>query len=98
MSTGRFTYPIYADSMLPASDACEKCHWPEKFAQDRSDVIKHYGSDEKNTLITTFLLLKVGGGTQRQGQGYGIHWHIENKVEFIATDELKQNIIKNAIS
>lgn len=92
MSTGNFTYPIYADSMLPASDACEKCHWPEKFANDRSEIIKHYQTDEKNTLITTYLLMKIGGGTQRQGQGYGIHWHIENKVEFIATDELKQNI------
>jgi hypothetical protein len=78
--------------MLPARDACEKCHWPEKFAQDRATVIKHYDTSEKNTLITTFLLLKVGGGTQREGLGYGIHWHIENKVEFIATDDLKQNI------
>jgi hypothetical protein len=43
-------------------------------------------------LISTFLMMKTGGGTQREGRGYGIHWHIENKVEFIAEDELKQTI------
>jgi hypothetical protein len=38
------------------------------------------------------MLLKIGGGTTRAGQGQGIHWHIENKVEYVATDPQRQNI------
>lgn len=91
-SSGQFTFPLYATSMIPARESCERCHWPEKFANDRSVVVKHYEDDAKNTMISTYLLLKTGGGTQREGLGKGIHWHIENDVEFIATDELKQNI------
>jgi hypothetical protein len=37
-------------------------------------------------------MMKIGGGTKRQGLGRGIHWHVENKVTFQATDELQQNI------
>ncbi|HEX9076331.1 MAG TPA: NapC/NirT family cytochrome c [Anaerolineae bacterium] len=91
-SSGNFKFPVYADSMLPARESCEKCHWPEKFADDRAVTIKHYDTDEKNTQIATYLLLKTGGGTEREGRGLGIHWHIENQVTFVATDELKQNI------
>jgi nitrate/TMAO reductase-like tetraheme cytochrome c subunit len=92
LSSGQYTFPLYAEEMLPARDACERCHWPEKFSNDRSVIIKNYDTDEKNSLISTFLMLKTGGGAQREGRGYGIHWHIENKIEFIAEDELKQNI------
>lgn len=91
-STGQFTFPLYAREMLPARDSCERCHWPEKFSADRSIAVKHYDNDEQNTEIVTYFLMKTGGGTRREGRGFGIHWHIENQVDFIATDELKQNI------
>lgn len=38
------------------------------------------------------MLLKTGGGAKREGLGRGIHWHIVNKVEYYAIDELSQNI------
>lgn len=88
----QFTFPVYASSMLPAREACERCHWPEKFSADRVVVKKEFEDDEKNSEIATYLILKTGGGTHREGRGFGIHWHIENQVDFIATDELKQNI------
>ncbi len=91
-SSGDYTFPVFASSMLPARESCEKCHWPEKFANDRAVTIKHYSNDEKNTQIVTYLLLKTGGGTAREGLGLGIHWHIENQVYFISTDDQKQNI------
>jgi nitrate/TMAO reductase-like tetraheme cytochrome c subunit len=91
-ASDQYTFPIYATTMEPARESCEKCHWPEKFSNDKVVTIKHYSDDAANTPVTTLLVLKVGGGTQRQGQGFGIHWHIENQVEFIATDPLKQNI------
>lgn len=91
-SSGQFNFPVHASSMLPARESCERCHWPEKFSADRSIAVRHYDNDEKNTEIITYLLMKTGGGTQREGRGYGIHWHIENQVYFIAMDELKQSI------
>ncbi|CAG0945927.1 Cytochrome c-type protein ImcH [Anaerolineae bacterium] len=92
LSSGQYHFPLYATGMLPAREACERCHWPEKFSNDRSVTVRRYDTDEKNSPITTYLLVKTGGGTARAGQGIGIHWHIENKIDFIAQDELKQNI------
>jgi nitrate/TMAO reductase-like tetraheme cytochrome c subunit len=87
-----YTYPIYATNMRPARDTCEKCHNPDKFSDDSLREIKTFQNDLANTPFSVFLSLKTGGGTTRQGLGKGIHWHIENKVMYYATDELQQNI------
>lgn len=92
MLTGSYKYPIVAKNMRPARDACENCHKPEKFSTDTLVEIKHYSEDEDNTPSSVFLVVKTGGGTQREGLGYGIHWHIENPVYFYATDRERQNI------
>jgi hypothetical protein len=92
MVLGTYTYPIMAKNMRPARDACENCHKPETFNSDKLVELKHYSTDEKNTLFSTVLSLKIGGGTARQGLGKGIHWHIENPVYYYATDSLNQNI------
>ncbi len=36
--------------------------------------------------------MKTGGGSKREGLGRGIHWHVENQVEFLSTDKLDQDI------
>jgi nitrate/TMAO reductase-like tetraheme cytochrome c subunit len=87
-----YKYPIIARTMAPANEACENCHKPEVFSGDKLVELKHYAEDSSNTLTSTFLVIKVGGGSQRQGLGYGIHWHVENQVEYYTTDELEQNI------
>jgi hypothetical protein len=89
---GIYEYPIYATSMRPAREACETCHTPEKFSADSLVVKQHYVPDETNSSYSVSLVMKTGGGSQREGLGYGIHWHIENKVQFVSTDELDQNI------
>ncbi len=38
------------------------------------------------------MILRTGGGEHEMGMGYGIHWHIENPVEFISTDEHQHDI------
>ena len=87
-----YTLPIHAKALLPARETCETCHQPEAFADDSMQQIVRYASDRDNTATTTYLILKTGGGAKRQGLGRGIHWHIVNKVEYYATDELSQNI------
>jgi nitrate/TMAO reductase-like tetraheme cytochrome c subunit/mono/diheme cytochrome c family protein len=87
-----YEYPIRIKSMRPARETCEKCHSPDKFADDSLAVIPHFKDDRSNTATSTYLILKTGGGSKRQGQGLGIHWHIVNKVEYYALDELGQQI------
>ena len=87
-----YEYPIRARELRPARETCEKCHFPEKFSDDSLREVKEFLPDKANTPRSTFLVLKTGGGSQRQGLGRGIHWHIENKVEFLATDPEQQDI------
>jgi nitrate/TMAO reductase-like tetraheme cytochrome c subunit len=87
-----YEFPIEVKSMRPARETCERCHFPEKFSDDSQRTKVHYQPDEQNTLHRTYLLLKTGGGTVREGLGRGIHWHIENKVLFYATDDGEQEI------
>ncbi len=90
--TQDYTTPIYVKNLRPARDTCEKCHWPEKLSSDKVLQLQRFANDEQNTESTTYLSLKTGGGTAREGLGKGIHWHIENQVDYIASDPLKQEI------
>ncbi|MHB0922988.1 MAG: NapC/NirT family cytochrome c [Bellilinea sp.] len=92
MVTGNYVYPIRAENMRPSVDVCETCHYPEQFVHDTLTELKRFDYDKENTLNYTYLILKTGGGTSREGLGYGIHWHIENPVDFIALDDEKQDI------
>jgi nitrate/TMAO reductase-like tetraheme cytochrome c subunit len=87
-----YEFPIYADQLRPARETCERCHFPSKFSGDRLREIVHFADDEDNTRTTTFLAMRTGGGSQREGLGRGIHWHIENEVWFVSTDALQQDI------
>ncbi len=87
-----YEFPIRASRTRPARETCEKCHQPEAFADDSLHVATHFAPDQNNTPSTTYLILKTGGGAKRQGLGLGIHWHIVNKVEYYAPDDLSQTI------
>ena len=86
MILGTFHYPIVAKNMRPARDACENCHSPLKFSSDKMIEIKRFANDKANTLNSIYMLVKTGGGSQREGLGRGIHWHIENPVYDYAED------------
>lgn len=89
---GHYETPLRIKHLRPARETCERCHWTKAFYDDKVKVIKHYNTDKDNSLVKIALIIKTGGGTSREGKGYGIHWHVENKVQYIATDQLKQNI------
>ncbi len=90
--TNSYEYPIMVSSMRPARDTCELCHFPEKFSDDSLRQINHTRENVDNTPYSIYLLMHTGGGTSREGLGYGIHWHTENQIEYIATDRLDQTI------
>lgn len=88
----QYEFPIQADELRPARETCERCHFPEKFSDDSLREVKRFRPDRSNTPVSIYLTMKTGGGSQRQGLGRGIHWHIENQVLFIAGDEHEQQI------
>ncbi|GAW92053.1 cytochrome c family protein [Calderihabitans maritimus] len=90
--TGVYEKPVRIVHLRPARETCEKCHWTKAFYDDKVKIIQHYRADEENTRSSIALVMKIGGGAAREGKGYGIHWHVENKIQYIATDEEKQKI------
>lgn len=80
-------------NLRPAQDICEKCHWPEKFHGNVDINYTHFLSDKKNTPYSVRMLMHVNQSNPDAPPG-GIHWHVnENeKVEYYATDEKRQEI------
>lgn len=92
--TGQYERPIPSPihSLRPVEVVCEQCHWPEIFFANRLVNLYRYAEDEQNSLTKIALLMQTGGGTAEAGRGRGIHWHIENPVYYIASDEQRQDI------
>ncbi len=86
--------PTPVHNLRPARETCETCHWPQKYGQDRVQVVNKYADDETNTNTKTVLLMKIGGGNH----GIGIHGtHLgrvngEVVIRYGHTDEARQNI------
>ncbi len=87
-----YQFPIRAHDLRPARETCELCHFPDKFADDSLREITTYEDNLENSRLSIYLTLKTGGGNQREGLGRGIHWHIQNKVTYLATDPEEQDI------
>ncbi len=81
-------------SMRPARDTCETCHWAETSRGDTLRQIRDYADDKPSTETVTTLRLHVGGGRSALNTGSGIHWHmnVDNRVEYITTDGQRQTI------
>ena len=86
--------PTPVHNLRPAADTCETCHWPKKFYGAQLKVFNHFASEEKNTPRQVRLLISTGGGDPSTGEPEGIHWHmnLSNQINYIATDEERQNI------
>jgi NapC/NirT cytochrome c family, N-terminal region len=85
--------PSPVKDLRPASQTCEQCHWPGRFAGDKLLVRTSYTDDEKNTPQTDVVMLNVGGSN---GQGTtGIHGHHladAARIRYISTDPQRQTI------
>ena len=85
--------PSPVKDLRPASQTCEQCHWPGRFAGDKLLVRTSYTEDEKNTPQTDVVMLKVGGNN---GQGVsGIHGHHladAARIRYVSTDPQRQTI------
>lgn len=92
----KFPQPIQTPvhDLRPASETCEKCHWPEKFYSQLLVSEKHYLADETNTVWNIDLRMKIGPSHSAKGLTEGIHWHINKnvKIEYM-TDKKDRSAI-----
>ena len=85
--------PSPVEQLRPARETCEQCHWPQMFTSDKLVVRTSYKDDEKNTPLTTVLLLKIGGGGALGGIGiHGKHLGAVSRIQYIAIDRQRQTI------
>ena len=86
--------PTPVSSLRPARETCEECHWPKIFYGEIQRRFDHYLYNRDNSKWPINMLLKVGSGSPPATRTSGIHWHVnpEITVEYIATDERRQEI------
>ncbi|HEY5657433.1 MAG TPA: NapC/NirT family cytochrome c [Myxococcota bacterium] len=86
--------PTPIHNLRPARETCEECHWPQKFIGYKELIRPYYLGDEENTPHHLRMLVKIGGEQTGFMKGSGIHYHmlIASKVEYVATDERRQDI------
>ncbi len=89
--TGSYNRPISTPitNLRPASQTCEKCHWPQKFYTYLLRSEKYFLTDSANTEWDVVLKMKVGPDNPALGLAEGIHWHINSdiKIEYKANEK-----------
>jgi nitrate/TMAO reductase-like tetraheme cytochrome c subunit len=79
--------------LRPARDTCEQCHWPQRFSGDKFVMRTNYKEDEKNTALTTALIVKIGGHTRQSSVGiHGRHLNTGSRIHYISIDDARQVI------
>jgi nitrate/TMAO reductase-like tetraheme cytochrome c subunit len=76
--------------LVPASETCERCHWPQQFGGGKLRVVPEYAEDEKNTATQTVLMMMVGGGGVRGI--HGSHFGPGVSIRYASTDSTRQTI------
>lgn len=85
--------PVPVEDLRPARETCEQCHWPQIYGGDKVVVRTSYSDDEKNTPLTTVLVLKLGGGSGYNSPGiHGRHLDTKSPIEYVSTDRPRQVI------
>jgi len=90
-----YATPIHAPVkyLRPARETCEQCHWPQRFTGDKFVVKTSYKDDEKNTPLTTAMVLKIGGRSWQGSVGiHGRHLADGTQIRYISIDDKRQVI------
>jgi hypothetical protein len=87
--------PVPIPGMLPAGQVCEGCHARNHWIGYREKQYTYFAGDEQNTVHALRMLIKVGGLRPGSGRGEGIHYHmlLDRKVEYVAADPQKSEIL-----
>jgi hypothetical protein len=83
--------PTPVRNLRPARETCEACHYPQKYGEDRVQILPKFADDEANTKTQTVLLMKIGGGNHGIGI-HGTHLGPGVTIRYMASDESRQTI------
>jgi NapC/NirT cytochrome c family, N-terminal region len=79
--TGKYSRPVPQPTPV-LSAICTRCHAAERFTEDRLQILRKYGDQEKAIERVTIYLMRVGGF--RDGKWHGVHQHNGMKVRYLA--------------
>jgi hypothetical protein len=82
--------PTPVQTLRPARETCEQCHWPQKFGGYRLRVWDKFAEDESNSPSKTVLVMRIGGGSMTTGI-HGFHVAPGVVIEY-AADAKRQEI------
>lgn len=87
--------PSPVETLRPARETCEACHWPQKFHGNKILVRTHYAEDAESTPSSTVLLLKIGGRNGQSNTGiHGRHLDETERITYVPADPKRQEISK----
>jgi len=92
------TYPSPIETPLhdlrPASETCQRCHWPQKFYARNLQTNRYFLTDSLNSEWNVVLQMKIGPEVRDLGFTEGIHWHINPNVniEYISENDKRELI------
>ena len=79
--------------LRPARETCEQCHWPQRFSGDKLIIETSYQDNEKNTPLTSALVLKIGGRMSQGSVGiHGRHLDAGSRIHYVSIDDARQVI------
>jgi len=86
--------PTPIANLRPAQETCERCHWPDKFYDDKLKIKHSYLTDDDNTEVILQMLIKTSSKNTPEGVEKGIHQHIspDVKIEYKTTTANRQEI------
>jgi len=86
--------PTPIEDLRPATETCERCHWPQKFYEKKLRNIRGFLTDSSNTQWNYALLMKIGPSFSALGLSEGIHWHInpDVSIEYISSTRDRESI------
>lgn len=84
--------PVTSNTLRPAREACESCHWPQAKHFDVVTIRKHYLPNDESTELATRLVIHTSMGVEREKPARGVHWHIDNDVRLKSLDPQRREI------
>jgi nitrate/TMAO reductase-like tetraheme cytochrome c subunit len=82
---------IESGMLVPDSETCERCHWPQGSGSVKFSVIPNFADDEANTATQTVLMMMVGGSKAARGI-HDAHFGPGVSVRYAAMDPKRQTI------
>ncbi len=97
VARGRYSKPIPTPihNLRPSREMCEGCHWPDRLIEHKTLVRRYFRGNDENSSRGLRIMMKINGGGDDMFGGQGIHYHmlIARKVEFVARDPQRQDIV-----